>query len=322
MCKMLHFPAMKLLVLVAVLMWGFAPQAAKPVNSAPAAAKGAPPHANSPATAKKPDSAPAQSPAISIVPDDHATSAGTSSGPSDLEVKMTWFAGILAAVAVLQFLALLWQTFSLRKLSTASSSHTQEMEYQSRVLDGQLKVMAEQLTAVKETASASSKSAAVAKESIERIISKERARLRVELQPFYLNFNAPSPASYTVQHEGSTDAFVLDSHVSVYVSPSRDPDRSAVNGRPMPIPRIIGAQNPVVTAQDVLHPFTREEIDEIRELKSFVHITGFIRYKDVFEGQHETRFNRVWSIARMNHLNGEPFTYWELCGAAGENVET
>ena len=293
---------MKLLLIAAMIMGVFAPQAAKPVNSAPAT-----------------KSAPAQSPAITIGPNDPQPAT---SKPSDLEFKMTWFAGTLAAVAVLQFLALLWQTFSLRKLAKASGSHTQEMEYQSRVLDGQLKVMSEQLAAVKETASASSMSAAAAKESIERIISKERARLRVELQPFYLNFNAPSPASYTIQHEGSTDAFVVDSHVSVYVSPSRDPDPRAVNGRPMPIPRIMGAQNPVVAAQDVLHPFTPEEIDEIRQLKSFVHFTGFIRYKDVFEGQHETRFNRVWSIARMNHLNGEPFTYWEHCGTAEENVET
>jgi hypothetical protein len=310
---------MKLLVLAAVLVWGFAPQAAKPANSSTAAKNAV--HA-APATSKKTDSASAQSPSISIVPEDQAAGLRAGSGPSDLEVKMTWFAGTLAAVAVLQFFALLWQTFSLRRIANASSNHTQEMEYQSRVLDGQLKVMSEQLAAVKETASASSASAAAARESIDRIICKERARLRVELQPFYLNFDAPSPASYTIQHEGSTDAFVVDSHVSVYVSPSRDPDRSAVNGRPMPIPRVIGSQNPVVAAQDVLHPFTPEEIDEIRELKSFVHFTGFIRYKDIFEGEHETRFNRVWSIARMSHLNDEPFTYWEHCGTAEENVET
>ena len=318
---MLHFAAMKLLVLAAMLAWGFASQAAKPANSAPAT-KSAVVHANSPTTAKKTDSAPAQSQAISIVADDQAVALRAASGPSDLEVKMTWFCGTLAAVAVLQFFALIWQTSALLRIAKASSTHSQEMEYQSRVLDGQLKIMTEQLAAVKETASASSASAVAAKESIERIISKERARLRVELQPFYLNFDAPSPASYTVQHEGATDAFVVDSHVSVYVSPSRDPDRSAVNGRPMPIPSIIGAQNPVVAAQDVLHPFTPEEIDDIRELKSFVHFTGFIRYKDVFEGEHETRFNRVWSIAQMSHLNGEPFTYWEHCGTAEENVET
>ncbi len=312
---------MKLLFLAAVLVWGFAPQAARPANSG-AAAKSAAVRANNPAMAKKTDSAPAQSPAISVVPDDQSSGLRTASGRSDLEIKLTWFAGTLAAVAVLQFFTLLWQTFSLQRIAKASSTHSQEMEYQSRVLDGQLKVMTEQLAAVKETAGAASASAVAAKESIERIISKERARLRVELQPFYLNFGAPSPASYTIQHEGSTDAFVVDSHVSVYVSPSRDPDRSAVNGRPMPIPSVIGAQNPVVAAQDVLHPFTPDEIDEIRQLKSFVHFTGFIRYKDVFEGQHETRFNRVWSIARMSHLNGEPFTYWEHCGTAEENVET
>ena len=141
---------MRLLFLAAVLAWGFAPQAAKPANSAPVA-RNAAVHATSAATSKKTDSTGAQSPAISIVPDDQAANQPASNRTSDLEVKMTWFAGTLAAVAVLQFFALFWQTFSLRRIANASSNHTQEMEYQSRVLDGQLKVMSEQLAAVKRT---------------------------------------------------------------------------------------------------------------------------------------------------------------------------
>jgi hypothetical protein len=109
---------MKLLALAAVLAWGFAPQAAKPANSGPPA-KSAAAHANNPVTpAKRTDSVPA----ISAVPNDEVASQRAASGPSALEVKMTWFAGTLAAVAVLQFFALLWQTLSLRKLAKASST--------------------------------------------------------------------------------------------------------------------------------------------------------------------------------------------------------
>src|SRR5260370_42136650 len=125
---MLNFAAMKLLVLAAMLAWGFAPQAAKPVNAG-AAAKSAAAHANNPATpTKRTDSAPAQSPTISIVPDDQAASQRAASGASDLEVKMIWFASTLPAVALPQLLAPILQTFSLRKLDNATSSHTHELE--------------------------------------------------------------------------------------------------------------------------------------------------------------------------------------------------
>jgi hypothetical protein len=241
---------------------------------------------------------------------------------SDLVIRLTRFTEALALVAALQLLTLIWQGFALRKILRGNASHAHEMEHQSSVMDEQLKIMAAQLSALKDTASAASASATAARENVDLIVKKERARLRIELAPFYLNFGAPSPANYAVQHEGSTDAFVLSSHAAVYVSDSREPDPSLGTGKPMPIPSAITAQNPVVTAQDVLHPFTEEEIDSIRQLKSFVHFTGFVRYKDVFDAEHETRFNRVWSIAQMNNLGQAPFTYWEHCGGADENRET
>lgn len=309
-----------MVVLALAISFGLAPQAAKPAGGN-VAAKGTPAHAANPTGIKKSD--PAAVPGSLVTANSGDTvPARPTSGDSDLALKLTWFTGALAAVAVLQFVVLLWQASALRKIRGSTTSHAQDMERQSTVLDGQLKVMAEQLTALKDTASAASSSAAAARESVDLMVSKERARLRVELQPFYLNFDAPSPARFQIQHQGSTDAFVLDSRASVYVSDSREPDRTVASGRPVPLPSVIGAQNPVVVAEDVLHPFTEEEIDRIRELKSFVHFTGSVRYKDVFEGEHETRFNRVWSIANIGNLNGEPFTYWEHCGSVDENKET
>ena len=237
-------------------------------------------------------------------------------------MKLIWFIEALAVVAALQFLALLWQGYAIRKMLGSITNQSREMEQQSMVMEEQRKMLAEQLIALKDTAVAASASATAAKESVGLIVQKERARLRIELAPFHLNFGAPSPANYAVQHEGSTDAFVLNSHAAIYMSDSREPDPSLGNGKPMPIPSAITPQSPVVLAQDVLHPCTEEEIDSVRQLKSFVHFTGFVRYKDVFDGEHETRFNRVWSIARMSHLGEEPFTYWEHCGGADENRET
>lgn len=310
-----------MVVLALAIGFGLAPQAVKPAGGN-VAAKGTPAHATNPASpVRKVDPA---ATSLTTPSSGEPISANPSGmrGDADLALKLTWFTGALAAVAVLQFVVLLWQASALRKIRGSTTSHAQDMEHQSSLLDGQLKVMAEQLTALKDTASAASSSAAAARESVELMVSKERARLRVELQPFYLNFDAPSPARFQIQHQGSTDAFVLDSRASVYVSDSREPDRTVQSGRPVPLPSVIGAQNPVVVAEDVLHPFTEEEIDRIRELKSFVHFTGSVRYKDVFEGEHETRFNRVWSIANMGNLNGEPFTYWEHCGSVDENKET
>lgn len=312
---------MKLLVLALILSFGLPQQAAKPASGG-TPAKSVATHATNPAlTAKKIDPANAAG-ATGTASDVAAQDRHITRNDSVLESRLTWFTGVLAAAALLQLVTLLWHASGLRKIRISAGTHAQEMESQSRVLDNQLKVMADQLTAVKDTASAACSSAAAARETIDLMVCKERARLRVELQPFYLNFNAPSPARFQIQHQGSTDAFVLDSRAAVYVSDSREPDRSAQSGRPVPLPAVIGALNPVIVGEELLHPFTEEEIDRIRELKSFVHFTGSIRYKDVFEGEHETRFNRVWSIARMSNLNDEPFTYWEHCGSMDENKET
>jgi hypothetical protein len=315
-------PQMKLLVLAMAIGLAFPQQPTRPQNGNPSKGNAVRPATTVPAG--KPAPAPSNaSPSITpIGPDASARSNTNRPDSAPLENKLTWFAGILSAVALLQFITLIWQAVALRRMFSSTSTHAHEMEYQSRVLDQQLKVLGEQLTALKDTAAGASSTAAAAKATAELLVSKERARLRVELQPFYLNFDAPSPARFEIQHLGSTDAFVLDSRASVYVSDSRNPDRTFQNGKPIPLPSVIGAQNPVVVAEDVLHPFSEAEIENIRELKSFVHFTGFVRYKDVFDGEHETRFNRVWSIARMGNLNGDPFTYWEHCGEVDENKET
>ncbi|HSY91975.1 MAG TPA: hypothetical protein VK812_11430 [Candidatus Binatus sp.] len=319
--------------MAAAISLGLAQQPGKPAGGS-VPAKSDPPRVTTPASQQKPNASSAGSPMASgPVPGNPGagSSAGAAAPPgglrtnltdSDLVIRLTRFTEALALVAALQLLTLIWQGFALRKILRGNASHAHEMEHQSSVMDEQLKIMAAQLSALKDTASAASASATAARENVDLIVKKERARLRIELAPFYLNFGAPSPANYAVQHEGSTDAFVLSSHAAVYVSDSREPDPSLGTGKPMPIPSAITAQNPVVTAQDVLHPFTEEEIDSIRQLKSFVHFTGFVRYKDVFDAEHETRFNRVWSIAQMNNLGQAPFTYWEHCGGADENRET
>lgn len=314
---------MRFVVLAAALIFGFAQQPGKPANGG-APAKGNSAHTTTPASSPANDPA-KPNPAASSVPAVPNPSDASSSvlpansaahlNDSDLETKLMWFLGALAVVAVLQFISLLWQAVTIRKMLGRIAEHSYQMEHQSTMMAGQL-------TALQDTASAARSSAAAAKDSVDVIVSKERARLRVELAPFYLNFGAPSPANYAVQLQGKTDAFVLDSHAAVYVSDSREPDPSLDTGKPMPLPNAITPQSPVVKARDVLHPFSDEEIENIRQRKSFVHFTGFVRYKDVFDGEHETRFNRVWSIAKMNHLGDEPFTYWEHCGGENANLET
>jgi hypothetical protein len=312
---------MKFGVVLAVVLIGLVQQATKPENGSAATAKDPARAVNHTTAGKKSDPSPAFPTATSgkaPMPAETASLDGlngdaskTSNEDLDLRARLAWFTAALAVVAVLQFIALLWQGVGVGKMFRSLRHQAHEAEQQRILMDGQIKIMGEQLAAVKELAAATNSTAEAVKETVAVMTGKERARLRIEVEPFYLNLGAPSPVNYTIHHEGLTDAYILDSRAATYVSNSREPDPIASPGRQMSIPSTITPKMPVVEAQDSLYALTGEEVDSIKQLNSFVHFTAYIRYRDMFDGEHEVRLHRVWNIAHMSHLGGEPFTYWE-----------
>ena len=67
----------------------------------------------------------------------------------------------------------------------------------------------------------------------------------------------------------------------------------------------------------------RDIVNEIKLDRAFVTVWGFIKYKDVFDRDRETRFRRAWKFSDaipigVSHRPGK----WEKCGSAEDNKET
>ena len=60
-------------------------------------------------------------------------------------------------------------------------------------------------------------------------------------------------------------------------------------------------------------------ISEINLNRLVVGVRGFIKYRDVFDRDRETRFRWVW---KFNQHFGGATGDWEKCGAEEDNQET
>lgn len=199
-----------------------------------------------------------------------------------------------------------------------------------RAIGRQADLMETQTTASAVASAAAMKSAEAAKENVEVFISKERARLRLELEPLKLE----TPGEFAIQEvrhkvviHGSTPALIVDSGSFAYVSDSEQPSRDQGV-----LPPMLGYHDNVmlptaapITGTTFLHQkwekLTETEITAIQNDKLFVHFCGFIKYKDAFDRERETRFTYLWHIY-MRFADGESLGYWTKCGNEADNRET
>jgi hypothetical protein len=198
---------------------------------------------------------------------------------------------------------------------------------QADFMEQQTGILRESVTAAKTTADAAKASAEATKENVEIFISKDRARIRVELEDLklepLLDDRLFHQARYRVELHGSTEAFIVDTLAYAYVSNSPVPDYSEFNP-PMGIPWVIKPASPVIESSTFLWrkiETPSSEIErEITQRKSFAHFHGFIRYNDVFERERETKFRYIWNV--VDRADGTSFAYWKRCGTEDDNAET
>src|SRR5580704_3724991 len=195
-------------------------------------------------------------------------------------------------------------------------------------MDGQFGVMRESVEVARESAKA-------AQANIEIFINKERARLRVSLQPPSLSLEPYVIAhlvTYEITYYGLTEARIIDSKVQAVATNSVDPpDLGSFLISTMDIPQIITGSTPLkakttlLCLRDVgvLHKFTPQEIDDIEQKRMFIHCRGFVAYKDTFGRDRKTSFCYLW-------VPSDPFEgvrvpvldKWERSGPPEANEET
>jgi len=195
------------------------------------------------------------------------------------------------------------------------------MREQAGLMDAQLKAMKDsgkqvgrQIEILEKSVAAAEKSADAAKENIELYISKERARLRVDIKPLVLP-PKPDPA-YTVDFAvsvcGPTAAFITENLCVAYVFPWAVVDNPELGEAIMlpihTLPMAISANSPPLDCYAFLTLNSREEqffISEVKARRFFAGIRGFIKYKDVFDREHETHFRYVWKYSEHVEDYGE-----------------
>jgi hypothetical protein len=196
---------------------------------------------------------------------------------------------------------------------------------------GAIKRQAEHMgtqTAASAIASAAAmKSAEAAIQNVEVFVSKERARLRIEAEKLKLE----PPVEYSIQevwhtvaNHGSTPAFVVDSGSIAYVSDSDQPSEKQVL-----LPPLMGYESVILPNAKPLrkstffvgNKLTKADIAAIDDGKCFVHVHGFIKYKDAFDRERETRFKYVWQII-CRFEDGDNVGHWLRRGNEADNQET
>jgi hypothetical protein len=171
-----------------------------------------------------------------------------------------------------------------------------------------------------------------ANKNVETFISKERARVTINLEDLSLVPDEGECGAYmvnfTVSIFGTTPAFVTESKCVAYVVPQEFiADEEIMDAVMHPLPSLPNVISPgsEPNPQFAIFHFAREGateaiMNEVKVGRHFVGIRGFIKYKDAFDRERETNFRYVWKYS--SHTPGVEWGNWEKCGKEEENKET
>jgi hypothetical protein len=183
----------------------------------------------------------------------------------------------------------------------------------------------------RKAANAAKDSARAADKNIELLISKERARLRIDMEPLNLSSQQglPRTVNFKVSIYGPTAAYIVESSCVAYVLPSdsincEDPG-SAVMLPFDSLPNVITPNSsPIEQFAFLIIEDEAALLPEIKSNRLLVGVRGFIKYRDVFDRDREIRFRYTWKYWTTGFYGDKiaDFGYWEKCGAGTDNYGT
>ena len=204
-----------------------------------------------------------------------------------------------------------------------------EMSVQSGILKESVGIARDAAKAAQDGANAAKESAEATRDSVDTFISKERAKLRIELEPFQ-----------PVRSDGVVDSYVISGAVSIYGSTEAFIEKTEIYAsigeegidHPLPewlfgmhLPPVIRAGAPAVKISALVNgkdgPASDEEITPVREAKAFVYCIAKIEFSTLgqkWEVRFRQYFKPIWGI---NDTGAEFLGHWEPDGMATENGE-
>jgi hypothetical protein len=225
------------------------------------------------------------------------------------------------------------------------------IEGQAAIMGGQLRTMGEQLgemrSAAKQTdrlieqaakqaeelalvASAAKDSADAAKYSIETMVSKGRARLKIEVGSFASQSQTVSPTSFNGvecwgRNNGATTASIDDFKARLFHADTKEIAPDYAQCKQLLYAESLEPNESTLKFVIPLEPnpfLTDDDIMRIREAKSFIHFYGFAKYQDVFKRKRRVTIHMRWTMRWGGMIQGQVMQWWEPVGAPEDNSDT
>jgi hypothetical protein len=227
------------------------------------------------------------------------------------------------------------QSVIMRRQTRHVARQAQSMRYQTTHLRNSVEEGRKAANATEIAAKAAMEGATATNKNVEMYISKERARLIVDLKKLSL---APFSGTwayaveFTVSIFGTTPAYILESRCAAYIAPletamNEEELADGVMFSPRSLPKVFPADSPPLEEFAIFHFATDGHTEDmfagIKADELFVGVRGFIKYRDVFDRERDTRFRYVWKYSTIPPPPGdERWGSWVKCGKEEENRET
>jgi hypothetical protein len=302
------------------------------------------------ATKRKNNSADQASNTVALNNNDESetqANASDSSSPhwyTALERPDWWLVGI----AFLTGLAIAYQAREMTRATNVMQGQMTEMRRQVDLAFGQLRAMHEQITQMSEQTGllgqyvqatndgveVARKSADAAKRGVEIVISKERARIRIDPGELEIKCVADkfwfASVDIKVSNLGAMKALPYSTQQVLFLSHSSEPIKKSIPGSLIDDPVILPDQT-FHRKANCIFEVVPETIKNLNEQSVFMHLYGAVHYTDVF-GSYVTTFRYIWKASYAGITGGMFGTKidtttalyggWEKHGTESDNTET
>ena len=225
------------------------------------------------------------------------------------------FLGIGVGVFTLLFIKR--QAYEMRFQRILMRHSLNAMRRQSRLMESQTEIL-------RDSVSAAQASADAANANIELITKERRSYVRIEIADLDL-LNAGvlgDRVAFKVVFYGPTEIFILETAAEADLTDSQQSPDSLV-WHTIGLPSIVPPRTePIERAAYLYRKLSPVEERALVEGNKFMHFRGFVRYRDVFERDHRTRFNQVWVYSKLQPAFMPKFGCWVKCGEPDDNCET
>jgi len=228
----------------------------------------------------------------------------------------TWLFNLfLVGVGALQVILLCW---TLRVIRIQAG----EMKRQRGWMRKQWGEMSQQTESLKTYVEETKKIAKSTADSVQIIINKERARIRIEVSEHPILPDGDHPINelkFKVFCDGSTPAFIVAATANLKVTDSKNPSSPSPNNIPMGLPTVLHPNIEGMEKTAIIWQVFEEPLGpQLLANKLFLHFYGVIEYTDAFEISRSTKFRYLWAISDSPFYAGR-HGYWIKNGEKTEN---